>query len=68
MPPFSKTPPPGSARLFAEPHSAPAPPPGVHIANIDGASRGNPGPAAYAVVIRDPEGRVVLELAKRIGR
>ena len=40
---------------------------GVHIANIDGASRGNPGPAAYAVVIRDPAGHVVVELAKRIG-
>jgi probable phosphoglycerate mutase len=40
---------------------------GVHIVNIDGASRGNPGPAAYAVVIRDPAGHVVVELAKRIG-
>jgi ribonuclease HI len=66
---FSKTPPPASARLFADapPHTS-GPPAGVHLANIDGASRGNPGPAAYAVVIRDPEGRVVLELAKKIGR
>ena len=58
---------PGSARLFADAHAA-TPPPSVHIANIDGASRGNPGPASYAVVLRDPSGKVVLELAKNIGR
>jgi ribonuclease HI len=63
----SKTPPPSSARLFSESHTA-GPPAGVHIANIDGASRGNPGPASYAVVIRDPGGKVILELAKNIGR
>jgi ribonuclease HI len=62
-----KTSPPGSARLFSEAHPA-APPPGIHIANIDGASRGNPGPAAYAVVIRDAQGKLVLELAKKFGR
>ncbi len=56
-----------SPRLFADSHSA-TPASGVYIANIDGASRGNPGPAAYAVVIRDPAGHVVLELAKRLGR
>src|SRR5580704_14994096 len=55
---------PGSARLFADVHPAP---PAVHIANIDGASRGNPGPASYAVVLRDPSGKTVLELAKNIG-
>ena len=63
----SKTSPPSSARLFFEAHPA-TPPAGVHIANIDGASRGNPGPASYAVVIRDPSGKVILELAKNIGR
>jgi probable phosphoglycerate mutase len=62
-----KVPPPSSARLFADSHPA-APPAGVYIANIDGASRGNPGPASYAVVLRDPNGKVVLELAKNIGR
>jgi ribonuclease HI len=56
-----------SARLFLDSHP-PAPPSGVHVANIDGASRGNPGPASYAVVMRDPSGKVVLELAKRLGR
>jgi probable phosphoglycerate mutase len=40
----------------------------VYVANIDGASRGNPGPASYAVVLRDPEGKIALELAKNIGR
>ena len=64
---ISKSAPPTSARLFSD--SLPsAPPAGVHIANIDGASRGNPGPASYAVVIRDPAGKVVLELAKKFGR
>lgn len=58
---------PGSARLFADSHPS-APPAGVHVANIDGASRGNPGPASYAVVLRDPQGKIVLELAKNIGR
>src|ERR1035438_451954 len=37
-------------------------------ANIDGGSRGNPGPAAYGVVIRDPKGDVVAKLKKYIGR
>lgn len=57
--------PPASARLFSDAPSAP--PAGVHVANIDGASRGNPGPAAYAVVMRDPNGNVILELGKRLG-
>jgi probable phosphoglycerate mutase len=62
-----RIPPPSSARLFSDAQAA-GPPAGVHIANIDGASRGNPGPAAYAVVLRDAEGKIVLELAKKIGR
>jgi ribonuclease HI len=66
MSPSKNIPPPNSARLFVE--SQPSPPAGVHVANIDGASRGNPGPASYAVVLRDPAGKVVLELAKNIGR
>jgi len=65
--PTSKISTPGSARLFSDPRPV-APPAGVHIANIDGASRGNPGPASYAVVLRDPCGKIVLELAKNIGR
>jgi ribonuclease HI len=62
----TKISPPTSARLFSD--ANPAPPAGVHVANVDGASRGNPGPASYAVVIRDASGQVVLELGKQIGR
>jgi ribonuclease HI len=67
MNPTRKVPPPASARLFADAHAG-TPPAGVYVANIDGASRGNPGPASYAVVLRDPEGKIALELAKHIGR
>jgi beta-lactamase class A len=34
---------------------------------IDGASRGNPGPAAVGVVVYDGEGRVLAEVGERIG-
>lgn len=37
-------------------------------ANIDGGSRGNPGPAAYGVIIRDAKGEVVARLKKYIGQ
>jgi len=57
---------PPSARLFPDAASS-APPAGVHIANIDGASRGNPGPASYAVVVRNADGEVIEKLAKNIG-
>lgn len=36
--------------------------------NIDGGSRGNPGPAAYGVLIRDANGGVIVKLKKYIGR
>jgi ribonuclease HI len=36
--------------------------------NIDGGSRGNPGPAAYGVLIRDARGEPVAKLKKYIGR
>jgi ribonuclease HI len=58
--------PPSSARLFPDATSN-QPPAGVHIANIDGASRGNPGPASYAVVVRNADGEVIEKLAKNIG-
>jgi ribonuclease HI len=67
MSPGQRTPPPGSPRLFSDAQT-PAPPAGVYTANIDGGSRGNPGPAAYGVVLRDPNGAVILELAKQFGR
>jgi ribonuclease HI len=36
--------------------------------NIDGGSRGNPGPASYGVLVRDARGEVVAKLKKYIGR
>ena len=40
----------------------------AYQANIDGGSRGNPGPAAYGVVVRDPRGEIVARLKKYIGK
>ena len=54
--------------LFADAPSEPKPAAAVHRANIDGGSRGNPGPAAYGVVIRDGRGEIVAKLKKYIGR
>ncbi len=61
--PARKITPPQSKRLFSEPdHSSE-----VYTANVDGAARGNPGPAAYGVVIRKPDGAVLESLGKRLG-
>jgi len=57
-----------AAHLF-EGHEAPLPPRETfYTANIDGAARGNPGPASYGVIVRRPSGEVVAELKKYIGR
>ena len=40
----------------------------AYQANIDGGARGNPGPAAYGVVVRDLNGEVVARLKKYIGQ
>ncbi|HWN72330.1 MAG TPA: reverse transcriptase-like protein [Solirubrobacterales bacterium] len=37
------------------------------IVNFDGGSRGNPGPAAIGVVVRDSGGKVLEEVGERIG-
>jgi ribonuclease HI len=37
------------------------------VVNVDGGARGNPGPAAIGVVVRDEEGQVVEEVGERIG-
>lgn len=37
------------------------------IANIDGGARGNPGPAAYGVVVRNSKGEVLAELSEYLG-
>jgi ribonuclease HI len=36
--------------------------------NVDGGSRGNPGPAAIAAVVRDADGEVLREKGETIGR
>ena len=38
------------------------------VVHVDGGSRGNPGPAAAAAVVRSPEGDVLDEAAVTIGR
>lgn len=37
------------------------------IAHVDGAARGNPGPAGIGVVISDTEGNVLKEVAEPLG-
>jgi ribonuclease HI len=56
------------AGLFADTTPQEKPAPAAHRANIDGGSRGNPGPASYGVVIRNPRGETVAQLKKYIGR
>ncbi|HMD42213.1 MAG TPA: ribonuclease HI family protein [Candidatus Acidoferrum sp.] len=53
--------------LFGDHHSEPNPA-AFYQANIDGGSRGNPGAAAYGVVIRNAKGEVIARLKKYIGR
>lgn len=44
------------------------PPPNCVVATIDGAARGNPGPAAYGVAFADAAGKPLAQLAGRLGR
>ena len=66
---FKRLPTPRGTPLFADaaPAAASSATP-AYRANIDGGSRGNPGPAAYGVVIRDSRDAVVAKLKKYIGR
>jgi ribonuclease HI len=57
-----------SGRLFAEPAPPATHSDGFFTANIDGAARGNPGPASYGVVLRKPDGSPLESLGKYIGR
>jgi ribonuclease HI len=66
MPPRAK--PHRGAGLFAGAEHEAKPAAAAYRVNIDGGSRGNPGPAAYGVLIRDPRGQVVAKLKKYIGR
>ncbi len=40
---------------------------GYLVANVDGGSRGNPGPAGYGVVVEDEVGRPVAQLGAFLG-
>jgi ribonuclease HI len=60
--------PPARGGLFTDAETEPSNRPAAHRANIDGGSRGNPGPASYGVVIRDERGEIVAQLKKYIGR
>src|ERR1700681_1804904 len=57
-----------SGQLFAEPESPASRLDGVYTANIDGAARGNPGPASYGLVLKRPDGSPLETLGKYIGR
>ena len=63
-----RVPPARAAGLFADGAPEAKPATAAYRANIDGGSRGNPGPAAYGVVIRDAKGDIVAKLKKYIGR
>src|SRR3984893_2013406 len=54
--------------LFAGSDPEPKPRAAAFQANIDGGSRGNPGPASYGVVVRNERGDIVAKLKKYIGR
>jgi ribonuclease HI len=62
-PPYSAALPFGGREL-----SVPDQPAGVYVAYVDGASRGNPGPASYAVVLQAPDGATKFEIGKYVGR
>lgn len=68
MPPRPKTSRPAGSALFADSPVETRSASPAHRANIDGAARGNPGPASYGVVIRDGSGELVAKLKKYIGR
>jgi acyl dehydratase/ribonuclease HI len=65
---MTKRAPKASGKLFAEPESAERRLDDAYTANIDGAARGNPGPASYGVVLRRPDGTPLTSLGKYIGR
>jgi len=63
-----RPPTPRGKSLFGEAAPEAKPDAAAYRINIDGGSRGNPGPAAYGVVVRDPNGGIVTKLKKYIGR
>jgi ribonuclease HI len=65
---MTKSSPKASGQLFSESESPAARVEGMYTANIDGAARGNPGPASYGLVLRRPDGTPLESLGKYIGR
>ncbi len=63
-----RPPAPRAKGLFGDAPADPKPAAAAYRANIDGGSRGNPGPASYGVVVRDGRGEIVARLKKYIGR
>ena len=55
--------------FFDEPESRPLQRSAAPLiqANIDGGARGNPGPAAYGVIVRDAKGEIIAELSDYLG-
>ncbi|HXE91965.1 MAG TPA: ribonuclease HI family protein [Terriglobales bacterium] len=53
--------------LFEAERPSAAPPADHLVARVDGGARGNPGPAAYGVVIEDASGRKLAELSEYLG-
>jgi ribonuclease HI len=51
--------------LFGQPALRPAT--NAIKANIDGGARGNPGPSAYGVIVRDAKGEIIAELSDYLG-
>jgi len=47
--------------------SAPKPTNSAYTAHVDGGARGNPGPAGYGAVIKNPHGKKVAELSEYLG-
>ena len=56
----------GTVRLFDDSYAAT--PAECVTATIDGAARGNPGPAAYGVVFEDSKGKVLAQLSAKLGK
>lgn len=63
-----RRPPPARGSLFTDAETETRNRPAAYQANIDGGSRGNPGPASYGVVVRNERGEIVAQLKKYIGR
>jgi len=53
-----------SGGLFPERRAAGA---AAYTAHVDGGARGNPGPAGYGAVIKDPQGKKIAELSEYLG-